>query len=66
MTRVPSLSTAVCLLGAALLSTPASATDFSESADFGGTTNDVRSIFIDGQGVKWFGTASGIVRYAGA
>ena len=37
MTRVLSLSTAVCLLGAALLSTPASATDFSESADFGGT-----------------------------
>ena len=36
MTRALSLSTAVCLLGAALLSTPASATDFSE-ADFGGT-----------------------------
>ena len=35
MTRVLTLSTAVCLLGAALLSTPASATDFSESADFG-------------------------------
>jgi hypothetical protein len=37
MTRVLSLSAAVCLLGAALLSTPASATDFSEGADFGGT-----------------------------
>ena len=38
MTRVLSLSTAVLsLLGAALLSTPASATDFSEAADFGGT-----------------------------
>ena len=37
MTRVLFLSTAVCLIGAALLSTPASATDFSESADFGGT-----------------------------
>ena len=34
MTRVLSLSTAVCLLGAALLSAPASATDFSEGADF--------------------------------
>lgn len=37
MTSVRSLSTAVCLLGAALLSTPASATDFSEAAAFGGT-----------------------------
>ena len=37
MTRVLSLSTAVSLLGAALLSTAASATDFSEGADFGGT-----------------------------
>ena len=38
MTRVLSLSTAVLsLLGAALISTPASATDFSEAADFGGT-----------------------------
>ena len=38
MTRVLSLSTAaLSLLGAALLSTPASATDFSEGADFGGT-----------------------------
>ena len=38
MTRALSLSTAVLgLLGAALLSTPASATDFSERADFGGT-----------------------------
>ena len=37
MTRVLSLSTAVLsLLGAALI-TPASATDFSEAADFGGT-----------------------------
>ena len=44
MTRVPSLSTAVCLLGAALLSTPASATDFSESADFGGTCPGVASL----------------------
>ena len=38
MTRVLSLSTAaLSLLGAALLSTAASATDFSEGADFGGT-----------------------------
>ena len=38
MTRVLSLSAAaLSLLGAALLSAPASATDFSESADFGGT-----------------------------
>jgi hypothetical protein len=38
MTRVLSLSTAVLsLLGAALISTPASATDFSEAEDFGGT-----------------------------
>ena len=38
MSRVLSLSAAaLSLLGAALLSAPASATDFSESADFGGT-----------------------------
>lgn len=38
MTRLLSLSTAaLSLLGAALLFTSASATDFSEGADFGGT-----------------------------
>jgi hypothetical protein len=38
MSRALSLSAAaLSLLGAALLSAPASATDFSESADFGGT-----------------------------
>jgi hypothetical protein len=37
MTRVLCLSAAVCLLGVALLSTPASAIDFSEGSDFGGT-----------------------------
>lgn len=37
MTRVLSLNSAACLLGAALLCTAASATDFSEGAGFGGT-----------------------------
>jgi hypothetical protein len=37
MTKALSLAAALSLLGAALLSAPAFATDFSEGADFGGT-----------------------------